>query len=229
MTKEKIFCFPYAGGSSTLYEGSLGALKEAFDVIALDYSGHGTKFGLPLNETMEALVEEVYKEVAGPLSKEEAYCMFGYSMGSVVAYEIACRLRDDGYKIPRMMFLASMEAPRNIPKDEWIHQLSDEDFSKEMLNMGGVDDELLSDPLMMKVFLPIIRSDFEIFELFDPQKYDVLNTKALIMYSEEDISKDRICRWDDVINDVEYICYPGGHFFIYEKCNEVVEEILKRR
>lgn len=229
MSKEKIFCFPYAGGSSTLYEGSFHGLKEVFDIIALDYPGHGTKFGMPFIETMDALIEEVYTEVSDQLSKDESYCLMGYSMGAVVAYEIACRLRAAGYRTVRKMFLFSMQAPRKIPKEEWLHTLSKEDFLNEMKTMGGIDEDLLTDPLMLRVFLPMIRTDFQIFELYDGTRHEILDTDALVLYSEEDISKENIGHWNEVISNVEYLCYPGGHFFIYDKCDEAVQEILKRR
>ena len=229
MSKEKLFCFPYAGGSSTLYEGQFQELKEAYDVISLDYSGHGTKFGLPLNETMDSLLQEAYQEVIEKLSKEESYCLFGYSLGSVVAYEIAWLLINNGFRAPRMLFLCSKDAPHKIPEEEWKHRLSEDDFLKTITDMGGIDEELLSDPLMTRFFLPIIRSDFKIFELYEEQNHGILDTNALVMYSNEDISDEDIHNWDDVITNVEYRCYPGGHFFIYDKHNEVINEILKRR
>ena len=229
MGKEKIFCFPYAGGSSTLYEGRFHRLKESFDVISVDYSGHGIKFGMPLNETMETLVEEVYQEVVGRLSREESYCLFGYSLGSIVAYEIACRLRDNGYRAPRTLFLCSMEAPHKIPQEEWIHQLPEDEFLKEMVRNGGIDEELASEPLMAQMFLPIIRMDFQIYEQYEGKAHGILDTNAVILYSREDISEGDIHRWGGMFTRVEYLCYPGGHFFIYDKYNEVAEVILKRR
>ncbi|MBR1856006.1 MAG: thioesterase [Oribacterium sp.] len=229
MGKEKLFCFPYAGGSSTLYEGSLCGLKEAFDMIALDYSGHGTKYGLPLYETMEEMTSELYKEVTEKLSKDEDYYLFGYSLGSIVAYQIACRLSDNGYRLPKKLFLCSMEAPHKIPENEWIHKLSEEDFRNEMISMGGIDDELLKDPLMLKIFMPIIRRDFKLHEEFEGEKHDVLDTCALVFYSDEDISNENIRNWDTVIGSVQYLCYPGGHFFIYDKYDEVVKEVIKRK
>lgn len=229
MRKEKIFCFPYAGGSSTLYEGSFHGLKNTFDVIAVDYSGHGTKFGMPLNETMDALVEEVYQEVTGQLSREESYCLFGYSLGSIVAYEVACRLRENGYRTPRTLFLCSMEAPHKIPREAWIHQLSDDDFLKEMVRNGGIDEELAADPLLVQAFLPIIRMDFQVYELFEGTSHPILDTDAVILYSKEDIREEDIHHWDGLFAHVEYLIYPGGHFFIYDKYNEVVQEILKRK
>lgn len=227
--KEKIFCFPHAGGSSTLYERNLQGLMEDFDIIPIDYAGHGTKFGMPLNETMESLLKEVYGEITAKLSKNESYCLFGYSLGSIIAYEIACLLRENGYKIPRMMFLCSMEAPHEIPKEEWYHTLSDDEFVKEMLDKGGIDAELVSDPLMMEIFMPMIRADFKLNELYKVKEREILDTKALVMYSSEDISDEKIHDWDKFIADVEYICYPGGHFFIYQNSLEVVKEVLKRK
>lgn len=229
MGREKLFCFPYAGGSSTLYEGGFYGLKDVYDVISVDYSGHGTKFGMPLNETMDALVEEACREVAGKLSREEQYCLFGYSLGSLVAYEVACCLRDSGFRAPRIMFLCSMTAPGRVPEDKWIHRLSDEDFLKEMVRNGGIDEELAADPLLTQMFLPIIRMDYRIYELYEGRTHGMLDAHALVMYSREDIDDRDIHGWDGAIKDVEYLCYPGGHFFIYDKYSEVVSEILKRR
>ena len=56
MGKEKLFCFPYAGGSSTLYEGSLCGLKEAFDMMQAMNTGHeGSLTTLHANGAMDAL------------------------------------------------------------------------------------------------------------------------------------------------------------------------------
>lgn len=229
MSKEKLFCFPYAGGSSTLYAGNFQGLNADFDLIALDYAGHGTKFGLPLYETMDDLFEELYKEVTEKLSKDESCCFFGYSLGSIVAFELACRLRDEGFRVPRKLFLCSMEAPHKIPEEEWIHTLSDEDFEGEMRKMGGIDEELFKDPLMLSIFLPMIRRDFKLHETYRGSEHEILDTDALIMYSKEDISDEKIRAWDNYIANTEYLCYPGGHFFIYENINEVTGEVLKRK
>ena len=212
-----------------MYEGTLQRLREGYDMIAVDYSRHGTKFGMPLNETMESLVREVYTEVTQNLSKDEDYCLFGYSLGSIVAYEIACLLRDNGYRLPGVVYLCSMEAPHKIPDQERISTLSGDEFKKKMIEYGGIDEELLEDPLMLRIFLPVIRKDFQIHEEYDPPKRDMLNIKALVLYSTEDISEEKIRAWDDVISDVEYKCYPGGHFFIYERSEDVINEVLKRR
>ena len=52
-TKKRIYCFPYAGGSSFTFRNLSKCLSYLSDVIVLDYPGHGTRFGEKFADNME--------------------------------------------------------------------------------------------------------------------------------------------------------------------------------
>ena len=81
--------------------------------------------------------------------------------------------------------------PQEGRPDKKIFTITDKgrDELKRWLREENAESEVRS-PLMMKVFFPIIRMDFRIFELYDGVRHEMLDTDALILYSEEDIRTD---------------------------------------
>lgn len=62
-TKKRIYCFPYAGGSSFAFRNLSKCLSYMSDVIVLDYPGHGTRFGEKFADNMEELTKELANQV----------------------------------------------------------------------------------------------------------------------------------------------------------------------
>ncbi len=48
MKKLKLFCFPYAGGSSIVYEKWRKLLSPSIELIPIEYPGRGRKFARPI-------------------------------------------------------------------------------------------------------------------------------------------------------------------------------------
>ena len=53
MGKTRLFCLPYAGGSSLFYRDLGSYLKPGIELCAIDLAGHGMRMGEALNETMD--------------------------------------------------------------------------------------------------------------------------------------------------------------------------------
>ena len=94
-SKIKMFCFTYAGGAASFYNEIEQSLKDNIELVKLDYAGHGKRYREDLYSDFKELAEDMYNQVKMQCDENTPYVFMGYSMGSIVVFEllrmIACR------------------------------------------------------------------------------------------------------------------------------------------
>lgn len=104
MKKFKLFCFPYSGGSSVIYEKWRKKLSPSIELIPIEYAGRGTRFATPLFENINDVVEDVFYAIKIHLDTTSHYSFFGHSMGALIAYELSHKLTQLNYTAPVHIF-----------------------------------------------------------------------------------------------------------------------------
>jgi len=87
----RLFCFPYAGGSSFIYRTWVEFLPASVEVCAIELPGRGRQIKLPPYNKLEPLVDAIASFMQPYLDKPFAF--FGHSMGALVSFELARLLR----------------------------------------------------------------------------------------------------------------------------------------
>lgn len=91
MSNMVLFCLPYAGGSSTvLYTLSK---KISCRTELVDFSGKGTRIGQDLYDSFDSMVDDIVSIIVEQIKDDKRYALLGYSMGSLVAYEVAKKIQ----------------------------------------------------------------------------------------------------------------------------------------
>ena len=91
----KLFCFPHAGGSASIYlkwNNVLGDNLE-LEIIPLEYKGHGFRMDEDFYVDFNEMVEDMLSYTLNKLNPDESFMLFGHSMGAYVAFKIANLLR----------------------------------------------------------------------------------------------------------------------------------------
>ncbi len=116
----KIFCLPYAGGSSTMYFKLRKNLEAQYKVIPVEYSGHGYRMDEKLISNVSACIDDVYDFINENCSNDD-FSIFGYSLGGTIAYEVAKKIASESgsSKQLKSLIICSCAAP-NCP--ETIHE-----------------------------------------------------------------------------------------------------------
>jgi medium-chain acyl-[acyl-carrier-protein] hydrolase len=111
----RLFCFPYAGGSSTIFRPWLDKLPANIEICPIELPGRGSKIKLaPLNR-LEPIVKGLALQIQSYLDKPFAF--FGHSMGGILSFELT-RLLSKKYGIsPVNLFISACGAPQ-IPDSE---------------------------------------------------------------------------------------------------------------
>ncbi len=228
-TKKRIFCFPYAGGSSFAFRKMGQILDSAADLVLLDYPGHGTRSGEEFAGSMTELVEDIAGKVLVDMRLNSCHdCMFlGHSMGALVAYETA-RVLENSITIERLILCGSL--PPGMEKTDFGSYDREGAFD-HFFRMGWIPDEIRKEKELYDYFSEIIYSDVRIMNTFNTGKEaNHVHIPLSIYYGVEDGDCDResMKKWaEKTTADCRFCPMDGDHFFLFRDSRAFCARIIK--
>ncbi len=211
----RLFCFPYAGGSAYIYQDWFKYLPVEIEVIGVQYPGRGMRFTeTPITNITEMLSE---LEIAISPYLDKPFAFFGHSNGGLISFELGRLLQSRGIDTQKYQFISAKRAIHLPHRGKKLHALPQDDFIKELVHLGGTPEEMLKNPEIMALFIPVLKADFAISETFNYSGTQRLNCNASLLYGEDDkdIPEADILKWHELINGtVQSKKFDGHHFFI---------------
>lgn len=169
----RIVWLPHAGGSATVVHHWPKHLSEDVELAAVQLPGRSYRLGEPPYRRIEALLLAL-EPVLCELCTDLPYVLFGHSMGALVAYELAERLRRSGRPLPAALVVSGRRAPHLPSIRPAVHDASDRVFIAALEEYQGMPQRVLRDPDMLAMVLPALRADFELMEHHVPVQYEPL-------------------------------------------------------
>lgn len=229
----KLFCLPYAGGTSMMYLKWKKYLHPSIELCPIELAGRGRRITEPYYRDLETAVNDIYASIGDILNTSD-YAIFGHSMGSAIAYELAKKIAEMGDCLPKHLFISGRAAP-HICKERQIHQLPDQQFLEEIKKFGGTPQELLENTELLELFLPILRADFKIIESYRYQgENNPLNCNITVLGGRnDDIGLTELAAWQHYTHkEFQMLMFEGGHFFLInqvEKIAEIINDSLTKK
>lgn len=208
----RVFCFPHAGGSATVYRPWVGQFPAGTEVLPVEYPGRRARACEPAHTRMETLVADA---AAGLLEYlDRPYILFGHSLGAAVAYELARTLGRSGERQPEHLFVASHRAP-HLPAPIADGELPDQELFALVRGLGGtpVGDQPDGDQLR------VLRADLATGLGYRYQPAAPLDCPVTALGGADDpiVSPEQLAAWrQHSRREVRVSLLPGGHFFL---CN----------
>ncbi len=226
MNKINLFCLPYAGGSSFIFESWRRRIHPSIELIPIEYPGRGFRMSEPLYSDLNKIVDDVYERIR-PRLCEAPYSLFGHSMGSIVAFELAHRIAGNQLNSPVHIFFSGHSAPNIVKTEPPMYLLSDEDFKEKLLDLEGTPKEVLENKELMEMYLPVLRADFQAIEQYRYNEKDTLSCDFSVLYGNQDKVKiGELLPWKKLTSrSCEYTPLNGGHFFINTCSSDVISII----
>lgn len=221
----RLICFPWAGGGSIHYARWGNVFNSSIEVFAVKLPGRESRAKEPFFQHMQQIVDEVITEML-PLMRDKPFALFGHSFGALTSLAVADALKKLHNLEPVHMFLSGASAPYsetrlNYPKRS---ELSDEDFLRWMSSIGGTPPELLSNPEVMKLFLPALKADLRVVESYRCNKPErpFLTCPITCFDGKEDVPHD-LQAWKEVTTgEFTVKMLDGSHFYLKETSNEKI-------
>ncbi len=226
----RIVCFPPAGGTASMYRGWPARLPDDVELWAMTYPGRETRFAEPSIEDMAELADAAAGALAPAIDRP--CLLFGHSMGASVAFEVARRLEPACRGLLVRLVVSCRPGPAlQLACPSRSHLLDDDGLVAELRELGGTADEILDDPEMRALMLPIARSDFELIGQYRPRLEPPLRAPISAFVSEHDPSllPDDVLGWGAATRgDFDVVRFPGGHFYLLDQEADVVRDVVAR-
>lgn len=211
----RLFCLPHVGGSASVYEPWRGALGEDVEVCPVELPGRQTRMRDRAFTRIEPLVDALASTIADEL--DVPYALFGHSLGALVAFELARELRRRGAAEPCVLFASGGPAPRLARVRPPVHDAPDDRVIALLQALGGLPDDVLDEPELLRPFLPTIRADFAVFETYEYRPEPPLTCPVVVFTGADDVEVplDRVAPWSaESTGRFTSHVLPGDHFFV---------------
>lgn len=158
----QLFILPYAGGSIAAFKRLTDLIDERIEVITVEYAGRGTRAKEPLAESVQSLLDDAIAYCQERRKQGLPYAVMGYSMGSVLAYEMIARQEIFGQL--RHFFISAEVSP----KDRWLELRKVEDPTEERIlerarRLGGLEERMLKNKRFFDIYIKPMLSDYRLF------------------------------------------------------------------
>jgi len=224
----RLFCFPYAGAGASVFRTWAGLLPPELEVVAVQLPGRESRLREPPLTRLEDLIEALSSVLARYLDRPFAF--FGHSLGGLISYELAHRLRLEKGSCPAHLVISGRRPPEVEETDEPLHLLPDSRLIERLRVLNGTRDEVFREPEVLAIVLPILRADFTVCERYRYEKKPPLPCPLTIYGGENDgyVSSSRLHLWSDhTQNNFRVRLFPGNHFFLNSARSLVLQSLAE--
>lgn len=212
----RLLCFPYGGGSASVFRAWPDGLPQDLEVCAVQLPGRENRYGDRPYTDVWALVETLVEALA-PLF-DEPFAIFGHSLGAFIGFELACALRNQNVQGPVHLYVSGQRAPQIPDPLPPVYQLDDARFLDEICRRyDAIPMSVRQSEEMLRVVLPMLRADFTMNDTYTCINDQPLNCPITCFGGEQDSETTRgdLAAWADQTDDSFILkMFSGGHFFI---------------
>lgn len=224
LKKVRLFCFPYAGGNDYTFRIWPQHLLSGVVLHAVNLPGRHVRFREPLINRLSVLVPQLGLELQPWL--ESPVCLFGHSLGGLIAFEVARELRRAYGKTPIHLFISGCQAPQLVHTTHPLHTLPDSSFRRRISDL--IPSEARRDKDLMGLILPVLRSDFALYETYhyvDELPLDC-PISAFGGRSDAGVSRAELRAWQTQTSaGFNLEMFPGDHFFLRRSEKPLIQAI----
>jgi surfactin synthase thioesterase subunit len=226
----RVFCFPYAGGSVQPFGPLAEAVPDGVDVSCLQVPwgmrgpGAGVEF-----DSIGAVARAASRALAPLLDRP--FALVGYSMGALVAYELARILADAGRSGPSHLVVLSQRAPHipsglppltRLPHAEFVRRVN--------ARYGGIPAAVLQEPDLIERLVPSLRAELSLVETYRWAPSPPLSCGITALAGARDATLDRpqLDAWQHTtLGAVETAMLEAGHFILTEARGPAIAAICR--
>jgi surfactin synthase thioesterase subunit len=202
------------------------AFAGAIEVCPVSLPGREDRLAEPPFTRLTPLVDALAHELVPHMRIPAAF--FGHSLGAVVAFEVARRLRSAAGLSPVHLFVSASRPPQSVNRQRRLHQLPRAALVRELRQFDGTPGELLESDEFLELMLPTLRADLAIVETYVYEDDSKLECPISVFggVADRTVPPVELLGWRDHTSHVFALrTYPGGHFFLQEAQSAVLSAV----
>jgi medium-chain acyl-[acyl-carrier-protein] hydrolase len=223
----RVIGFPHAAGNAHFYRSLRDRLPCDIDFCPVELPGHGRRIDEMPFTHLDALTATL-QVVLEPLLTVP-FAFFGHSTGACIAFEAARVLRAANGRSAGHLFVSARPAPGRATGDRSIHSLPDQDLVAMLIRYAGTPAVVMERAELMAAILPTLRADLALAESHRPDAGARLACPITVFGGADDtIDSASLQAWRDFTAAAFRVrMFPGGHFYLSESVETLIEEIVK--
>jgi len=221
----RLFCFPYAGGSASIFHTWANALPKDVEVCPVQLPGRANRLKEAPYDRIEPLIETLVQALQPEL--DLPCVLFGHSLGALISFELGRALSAIGCA-PLHLFVSARHAPHLPDPIPSIHDFPEEAFIDGIKHFNGTPGEILRHQELLELFLPMLRADFSINGTYRYSAGPLLTCPITAFGGLQDAIIDRslIEPWREQTSAAFTLrMFPGDHFFLHS-CRPVLLQAI---
>ena len=223
-----LLCLPCAGASATMYLRWRPLLPRWIEIVPVELPGRGMRMGERFVESFDAQVARICAEQAHAM--QGSFMLFGHSMGALLAYGVAQRLRALGRPLPRALLASGSSAPSQRDPGRLPDTHDDAALTAELRKQGGTPEEVFASAELMRITLDTLGADYRVCKSF-AYAVDAPLPMPLHVFAgrQDDIDALRMEAWSAHAGDAFTLdWFDGGHFFIRQRETAFLDALMRR-
>ncbi|WP_327350852.1 thioesterase II family protein [Streptomyces sp. NBC_01304] len=223
----RLFCLHHAGAGASAFRGWQELVGPRIEVIPVQLPGREARFTEPAERSLAALADRLVEPV-GERAGSVPFAFFGHSMGALLGYDLTRRLTALG-RPPLLLGASGCVAPQLQSRKDDVHGLSDEGFLQHIRKLEGTPAQILDNPSLRDLVLPVLRDDFIACETYVYEPQAPLRTAITVLGGDTDpgVPADQLARWGDLTEARTTVrIFPGGHFYLADQLGTVVSTLV---
>lgn len=223
----RLFCFPYAGGSASIFRNWPEYLSSDIEVCAIQLPGRESRFGESALTCLNKMVTQLV-DVMEPYM-DRPFVFYGHSMGTLIAFELARELRRQQKSGPLQLLVSGRCAPHIQDPCKQLHHLPEAEFIQGLRDYNGTPEAVFNNSELMELIVPLIRADFTVCETFKYKQELPLECPISAFAGVDEVSSRFLQEWNEqTTNNFESELFSGDHFFINTEQEKFVSALSKR-
>lgn len=214
----RLFCLPFAGGTSAIYRGWGKKLSRSIEVVPLQPPGRGAR----LQEQPLRRVPDIVRSACDAIQfrLDRPYALFGHSLGGFLAFEITRELRRRGTRPPSHLLVSATPGPSQRVRRAPIHELPDLELIEHVERMGGTPAAVSGNAELMRLMLPALRADFEAYATYRYEPDEPVHCPLSVYGGLRDhlVTRRNLEGWRaETRADCSIRMIPGDHFYVLSR------------
>lgn len=221
--KVRLYCFPYAGQGASVFRGWSSLLPSTIELWVARLPGREQRISEQPYANLDSLVSAACEELGADL--EVPFAFFGHSMGALVAFELARRLRRYRWQLPSCLVVSAHRAPHLKDLRPPLADLPDGEFIGAMRGLNGTPPELFEHPELVDLMLPLLRADFKAVESYVHLSEQPLPCPiaAYVATDDSEVPSEQVAPWRvHTTGHYRMRVFPGNHFYLRDEMELLV-------